>query len=119
MPPENEGLGDLEGDGLEDFDMASFDCDDDQAETEAASPADDTPVVRFVNKMLLDAVKRGVSDIHFEPYASSYRVRFRTDGILQQVSAPPARLGKTPVGPHQGHVGTGHLRAPRAPGRPH
>ena len=92
--PENEGLGDLEGDGLEDFDMASFDCDDDQAETEAASPADDTPVVRFVNKMLLDAVKRGVSDIHFEPYASSYRVRFRTDGILQQVSAPPARLGK-------------------------
>ena len=44
--------------------------------------------------MLLDAVKRGVSDIHFEPYASSYRVRFRTDGILQQVSAPPAQLGK-------------------------
>ena len=44
--------------------------------------------------MLLDAIKRGVSDIHFEPYASSYRVRFRTDGILSEVSAPPAHLGK-------------------------
>ena len=91
--PENEGLGDLESDDLEDFDLDAFDVEDDGQE-EAASPADDTPVVRFVNKMLLDAIKRGASDIHFEPYASSYRVRFRTDGILQQVSAPPAQLGK-------------------------
>ena len=93
-PSRNEGLGDLEVDGLEDFDMAAFDDDEEEPQPEAASPADDTPVVRFVNKMLLDAIKRGVSDIHFEPYASSYRVRFRTDGILSEVSAPPAHLGK-------------------------
>ena len=93
-PARNEGLGDLEGDDLDEFDMAAFDADEEEQQSEAASPADDTPVVRFVNKMLLDAIKRGVSDIHFEPYASSYRVRFRTDGILNQASAPPAHLGK-------------------------
>ena len=92
--PPNEGLGDLDGEDLEDFDMAAFESDEDDEETEAASTADDTPVVRFVNKMLLDAIKGGVSDIHFEPYASSYRVRFRTDGILRETSAPPAHLGK-------------------------
>ncbi len=92
--PENEGLGDLEDDDLEEFDMAAFESDEDDEEAEAASPTDDTPVVRFVNKMLLDAIKRGVSDVHFEPYASSYRVRFRTDGILREASAPPAQLGK-------------------------
>ena len=93
-PARNEGLGDIEGDGLEEFDMATFEPDEEEQEAEAASTADDTPVVRFVNKMLLDAIKRGVSDIHFEPYASSYRVRFRTDGILHEASAPPAHLGK-------------------------
>ena len=93
-PLESEGLGDLDGDDLEDFDMAHFDAEEEDQETDAASAADDTPVVRFVNKMLLDAIKQGVSDIHFEPYASSYRVRFRTDGILREASAPPAHLGK-------------------------
>ena len=93
-PARNEGLGDLDGDGLEEFDMAAFEPEEEEQEAEAASPADDAPVVRFVNKMLLDAIKRGVSDIHFEPYASSYRVRFRTDGILHVASTPPAHLGK-------------------------
>ncbi len=79
---------------LEDFDMAAFDSDDEEDEADATSPADDTPVVRFVNRMLLDAIKRGVSDIHFEPYAASYRVRFRADGILHQASTPPVHLGK-------------------------
>jgi type IV pilus assembly protein PilB len=50
-------------------------------------------VVRFVNKMLLDAIKGGSSDIHFEPYEKSYRVRFRTDGILHVVATPPSNLG--------------------------
>ena len=53
---------------------------------------DDTPVVRFVNKVLLDAINRGASDVHFEPYEKSYRVRFRQDGILREVAAPPANL---------------------------
>ncbi len=45
---------------------------------------DDTPIVRFINKVLLDAIKQGASDIHFEPYEKDYRVRFRTDGILRE-----------------------------------
>ena len=93
-PAGNDGLGDLDGDGPEDFDMAAFEPDEEEQEAEIASFADDTPVVRFVNKMLFDAVRRGVSDIHFEPYASSCRVRFRTDGILHEASSPPAHLGK-------------------------
>ncbi len=54
--------------------------------------ADDAPVVRFVNKMLLDAIKAGSSDLHFEPYEKSYRVRFRTDGILHEIARPPIQL---------------------------
>ena len=54
--------------------------------------ADETPVVRFVNKMLLDAIKGGSSDLHFEPYEKMYRVRFRTDGVLHEVAKPPIQL---------------------------
>ena len=50
---------------------------------------EDAPIVRFVNKVLLDAIKKGASDIHFEPYEKIYRVRVRIDGILYQVAAPP------------------------------
>lgn len=53
---------------------------------------DETPVVRFVNKMLLDAIKGGSSDLHFEPYEKMYRVRFRTDGVLHEVAKPPIQL---------------------------
>ncbi|WP_423820898.1 type IV-A pilus assembly ATPase PilB [Salinisphaera sp. SPP-AMP-43] len=55
--------------------------------------ADDAPVVRFVNKVLLDAIHRGASDIHFEPYEQRYRVRLRQDGILREVASPPAAIG--------------------------
>ncbi len=58
-----------------------------QAETSAAS--EDAPIIKFVNKILLDAIHRGASDIHFEPYETSYRVRFRIDGILHDVAHPP------------------------------
>ena len=53
---------------------------------------DDTPVVKFVNKVLVDAIKRGASDIHFEPYETDYRVRLRIDGILKQVAKAPVKL---------------------------
>ena len=78
----------------EDLDGVEF------ADTENAGPevtdseADDTPVVRFVNKVLLDAINKGASDIHFEPYEKNYRVRFRMDGILKEVAAPP--IGMAP-----------------------
>jgi type IV pilus assembly protein PilB len=57
----------------------------------------DAPVVRFVNKVLLDAIKRGASDIHFEPYETAYRVRTRLDGVLKQVAAPPLALSSKVV----------------------
>ena len=53
---------------------------------------DDTPVVRFVNKILVDAIRRNASDIHFEPYEDDYRVRFRIDGLLKQVAKAPVKL---------------------------
>ena len=56
------------------------------------SAIDDTPIVRFVNKVLLDAIKQGASDIHFEPYEKDYRVRFRTDGSLREIVKPPRTL---------------------------
>ena len=58
---------------------------------ESAS-GEDAPVVKFVNKMLLDAIRMGASDLHFEPYEKSYRVRFRVDGVMQIISKPPVQL---------------------------
>ena len=64
-----------------------------QIETAAeSSEVDDAPVVRFVNKVLLDAIKRGASDLHFEPYEKIYRVRFRVDGMLSEIAKPPLAL---------------------------
>lgn len=54
--------------------------------------AEDAPVVRFVNKMLMDAIRLGSSDLHFEPYEKIFRVRLRTDGILHEVAKPPPQL---------------------------
>lgn len=56
---------------------------------EAPQNSDDAPIVKFVNKLLLDAIRRGASDIHFEPYETQYRVRFRIDGMLIEVARPP------------------------------
>ncbi|MFP5506521.1 MAG: type IV-A pilus assembly ATPase PilB [Gammaproteobacteria bacterium] len=56
------------------------------------SDIDDTPVVRFVNKILLDAINKGASDIHVEPYEKSFRVRYRQDGVLHEVASPPLAL---------------------------
>jgi type IV pilus assembly protein PilB len=53
---------------------------------------EDAPIVRFVNKLMLDAIRRGASDIHFEPYEKIYRVRFRMDGVLKEIAQPPVQL---------------------------
>ncbi len=53
---------------------------------------DDAPVVKFIQKMLLDAINDGASDIHFEPYEKSYRIRFRVDGVLREVASPPLAI---------------------------
>ncbi|GAB6066806.1 type IV-A pilus assembly ATPase PilB [Methylothermus subterraneus] len=56
------------------------------------SEVEDAPIVRFVNKILLDSIKKGASDIHFEPYEGSFRIRFRIDGLLHEVTSPPPSL---------------------------
>ena len=89
---DDTALGDLDDKDLDDVDLESFDEAADE-EDDSSLGTDDTPIVRFVNKMLLDAIKGGASDIHFEPYERAYRVRFRTDGILREVSRPPVNLG--------------------------
>ena len=56
------------------------------------SDIDEAPIVRFVNKILLDAIKKGASDIHLEPYEKNFRIRFRQDGMLYSVASPPANI---------------------------
>ncbi len=81
--------------GLEDSDFENLDDLEVGTQQEAAaesSEIDDAPVVRFINKVLLDAIKRGASDLHFEPYEKIYRVRFRVDGMLSEIAKPPLAL---------------------------
>ncbi|UCE88257.1 MAG: type IV-A pilus assembly ATPase PilB [Pseudomonadota bacterium] len=75
-----------------DLDDVEFADEADQGGDVSDSDVDDTPVVRFVNKVLLDAINKGASDIHFEPYEKSYRVRFRQDGVLSEIAAPPIAM---------------------------
>lgn len=92
LEEQEEAMDDMMGDdeGLDDLDFA--DPDAEKKEEANDSGIDDTPVVRFVNKILLDAIKKGASDIHFEPYEKSYRVRLRIDGVLREVARPPVAM---------------------------
>lgn len=81
--------------GMDDEDFEELDVvnDKEQEGTSAdISDTDDAPIVRFVQQMLLSAIKKGASDLHFEPYERTYRVRFRIDGVLQTMSKPPIQL---------------------------
>ena len=82
---DSEGLENLEVSGGDD-DLAAV------GDSGVDAKGDDTPVVKFVNKVLVDAIRRGASDIHFEPYESNYRVRLRIDGLLKQVASVPVKL---------------------------
>jgi type IV pilus assembly protein PilB len=89
---EEENLGDSLG-GLDDEGLDSLDVEVPQENKEEDnSGTDEAPIVKFVNKVLLQAIKLGASDIHFEPYEKSYRIRFRIDGILEVVQKPPINL---------------------------
>ncbi len=68
--------------------------DDHRDDDISRADVDDAPVVRFVNKVLLDAIKRGASDVHFEPYEKSFRVRTRLDGVLTEIALPPVALSQ-------------------------
>jgi len=78
----------------EDFDLENLDVmgGDEEQEDVTRDDIEDAPVVRFVNKVLLDAIKRGASDVHFEPYEKQFRVRTRLDGVLSEVAQPPVAL---------------------------
>ncbi|TDR22449.1 type IV-A pilus assembly ATPase PilB [Marinicella litoralis] len=83
-------LDDLEDEGLENLEYE--DEDPNEAENDSSEDMADSPAVKLVNKVLLDAIKRGASDIHFEPYEKTYRVRYRIDGMLKTVIKPPKNM---------------------------
>lgn len=80
-----------EAEGLDNLEVGDTDDDDDDVAGVGISD-DDTPIVKFVNKILVDGIRRGASDIHFEPYEDFYRVRYRLDGVLSTVAKPPVKL---------------------------
>lgn len=90
LESQETSLTDLGDEGLEDLDITGGD--EIPEEDNSDADVDDAPVVRFVNKVLIDAINKGASDIHFEPYEKTYRIRFRTDGILAEVANPPIAM---------------------------
>jgi type IV pilus assembly protein PilB len=84
------GLGDLDDVDLDGVDIEAVSDGGDN--DDGGESVDETPIVRFVNKVLIDAIKQDASDIHFEPYEKTYRVRFRIDGILSEMVRPPKNL---------------------------
>jgi type IV pilus assembly protein PilB len=84
-----------EFDDEEGLDDVGFDIDAESAEETGSDPSvDETPVVRFINKVLLDAIRKAASDIHFEPYETRYRIRYRLDGVLKNVAGPPIQMAR-------------------------
>jgi type IV pilus assembly protein PilB len=81
-------IGDIDQDEL-----AGLEVDNTEDKDEAVGEKeDDAPIVVFINKILLDAIKKGASDLHFEPFEKSFRIRFRIDGILSEIARPPVSL---------------------------
>jgi type IV pilus assembly protein PilB len=78
----------------DDFDLENLEIsgEEDVGAEITSADVDDAPVVRFVNKVMLDAIKRGASDIHFEPYEKHFRIRLRQDGVLTELARPPVAL---------------------------
>jgi len=90
LESQDTSMGNLDDADLEGVETEGGDQDDDGAV--APNEVDDAPIVKYVNKMLLDAIRGGASDVHFEPYEKTYRVRYRTDGILKEMSRPSIKL---------------------------
>jgi type IV pilus assembly protein PilB len=84
-------LGDDEGIDLENLEVTGG---EEELDNVSTNDVEDAPIVRFVNKIMLDAIRRGASDIHFEPYEKIYRVRLRIDGVLKEVASPPVQLSQ-------------------------
>ena len=80
--------------GLMDADLDNLDIagDEDEKKDEGDLNVDEAPIVRYINKILVDAISGGASDIHFEPYEKTFRIRFRQDGLLHEVAYPPVNI---------------------------
>lgn len=91
MLEDDSGMDEMLDEGLEDLEFADTE-EDSHTDVNDDAGIDDTPIVKFVNKILLDAIKKGASDIHFEPYEKRYRVRLRIDGVLREISSPPVAM---------------------------
>lgn len=90
LEEQNEALS-LDINDLEAKELLALEVQGSQEEDEQPEK-DDPPIVVYINKILLDAIKKGASDLHFEPYEKTYRIRFRIDGILSEVATPPISL---------------------------
>ena len=77
-----------------DVELENLEVEGGEAEAEAGAEIseEDAPVIRYVNKVLIDAITRGASDIHFEPYEKKYRIRYRMDGELHEIASPPVQM---------------------------
>ncbi|RZG83150.1 type IV-A pilus assembly ATPase PilB [Acinetobacter venetianus] len=78
----------------EEFDLEGIDVESDtsQDEEDTSNQGDESPIVKYINKLLIDAIRMGASDLHFEPYEKMYRVRYRVDGVLRQIANPPLQM---------------------------
>lgn len=77
----------------EDFDLdIDVNQDSSQEDDDASPQGDESPIVKYINKLLIDAIRMGASDLHFEPYEKMYRVRYRVDGVLRQIATPPLQM---------------------------
>ncbi|NWF32162.1 type IV-A pilus assembly ATPase PilB [Stenotrophomonas sp. SAM-B] len=81
-------------DDMGDLDVSTGDEEGGATDSGIDAKGDDTPVVKFINKVLVDAIRKGASDIHFEPYEDDYRVRLRIDGLLKNVAKAPVKLNQ-------------------------
>jgi type IV pilus assembly protein PilB len=92
LSAQETSIGDMLDEDLDNLDIGGLD--DESQEPEGNLDVDDAPVVRYVNKILLDAINGGASDIHFEPYEKTYRVRLRQDGMLHEKATPPINIAQ-------------------------
>lgn len=90
-PTSDEFSKSISDDNISDIEINDID-DARLQETVDTNSEDDAPIVKYINKVLLDAVRKGASDLHFEPYEKKYRIRFRIDGILYEIATPPVNL---------------------------
>ncbi len=82
----------LEISELDEEEFGGIDVEDEKKEDDTTGGENDAPIVVYINKILLDAIKKGASDLHFEPFEHKFRIRFRVDGILTEVATPPVNL---------------------------